>query len=62
MTSPAEPHTRSYSHNGGSINDILDRAVIAELCKGWPLYRDNSEWANYRSIFAKEAWVWTSES
>jgi hypothetical protein len=61
MTSPRESHSRVYSHINGSAADLLDRLAVAELCKGWPVYRDASEWMNFRSLFCKEAYVWTSE-
>lgn len=49
------------SHINGTTEEILARYCITELCKGWPVYRDASEWKNYRSLFAKEgAYVWTS--
>lgn len=62
MTTPQEPHSRQFSHINGSAAELLDRLAIAELCKGWPIYRDNSEWMNYRSLFTKDAVVWTSIS
>jgi hypothetical protein len=50
------------SHINGSTEEILARYCITELCKGWPVYRDASEWKNYRSLFAEEgAYVWTSK-
>ena len=56
-----ETQPNSYSHINGSPEEILDRYCVSELCKGWPVYRDASEWNNYRSIFAeKDAFVWTS--
>jgi hypothetical protein len=60
MTSPQDPHTKIYSHNNGSVSELLDRLAISELCKGWPVYRDASEWKNYRSLFTEDATVWTS--
>lgn len=62
MTTPLEAHTKEYSHINGSATELLDRLAVAELCKGWPVYRDNSEWMNYRSLFTKNAVVWTSAS
>ncbi|KXH25245.1 catabolic 3-dehydroquinase [Colletotrichum simmondsii] len=53
-------HTRQFSHIGGTSTHLLDRLAVSELCKGWPVYRDASEWANYRSLFTKDAYVWTS--
>ncbi|OLN87151.1 PEP2-like protein [Colletotrichum chlorophyti] len=55
-------HTRQYSHIGGASSELLDRLAVSELCKGWPVYRDASEWANYRSLFTDDAYVWTTWS
>ncbi|OHE96590.1 catabolic 3-dehydroquinase [Colletotrichum orchidophilum] len=55
-------HTRPFSHIGGTSGQLLDRLAVSELCKGWPVYRDASEWANYRSLFTKDAYVWTTWS
>lgn len=62
MTSPTDPHTSVFSHINGPPDDILDRLAVAEICKGWPVYRDASEWKNFRSLFAPKATVWTSTS
>ncbi|KAH7308043.1 hypothetical protein B0I35DRAFT_483333 [Stachybotrys elegans] len=62
MTTPHESHTRMYSHINGTAAEVIDRLAVAELCKGWPAYRDNSEWKNYRSLFMKDAYVWTTWS
>lgn len=62
MTSPVDPHTNSYSHNNGATSELLDRLAVSELCKGWPVYRDASEWKNFRSLFAEQADVWTTWS
>lgn len=62
MTSPTEPHSSVFSHINGSTADLLDRLAVAEICKGWPVYRDASEWQNFRSLFAPKAKVWTSRS
>jgi hypothetical protein len=57
-----EVQEKVYSHINGSIEEILDRYCVSELCKGWPVYRDHSEWNNYRDIFAeKDAFIWTSK-
>lgn len=51
------------SHINGTTEELLARQCIIELCKGWPVYRDFSEWHNYRSLFTKnDAYVWTSKS
>jgi len=60
MTSKDESHNRMFSHINGTTEDLFDRMAVAELCKGWPVYRDASEWMNFRSLFCKEAYVWTS--
>ncbi|WYZ39751.1 hypothetical protein EsH8_IV_000092 [Colletotrichum jinshuiense] len=57
-----EPHSRQYSHIGGASAELLDRLAVSELCKGWPVYRDASEWSNYRSLFTDDAYVWTTWS
>ena len=58
-----ETQPNTYVHINGSIEDILDRYCVSELCKGWPVYRDASEWNNYRNIFAENgAFVFTSTS
>ncbi|KAH8162529.1 hypothetical protein CIB48_g5728 [Xylaria polymorpha] len=62
MTSPLDPQLGMYSHVNGHPADILDRLTISELCKGWPVYRDASEWKNFRSLFCQDAFVWTTWS
>ncbi|RYC53607.1 hypothetical protein CHU98_g12602 [Xylaria longipes] len=62
MTSPLDPQLGMYSHINGHPADILDRLTISELCKGWPVYRDASEWKNFRSLFCQDAFVWTTWS
>jgi len=60
---PAESEPVVTSHINGSTEEILARYCITELCRGWPVYRDASEWKNYRSLFTKEgAYVWTTWS
>ena len=60
---PEESEPVVTSHINGSTEEILARYCITELCRGWPVYRDASEWKNYRSLFTKEgAYVWTSTS
>ena len=59
---PEESEPVVTNHINGNTEEILARYCITELCKGWPVYRDASEWQNYRSLFTKEgAYVWTSE-
>ncbi|KAM7220295.1 Pea pathogenicity protein 2 [Rhypophila decipiens] len=62
MTSPLDPHSKCYSHTNGTVSELLDRFAVSELCKGWPVYRDASEWKNYRSLFTQDATVWTTWS
>lgn len=61
---PAQETERVYSnHINGNTEEKLARQSIIELCKGWPVYRDFSEWHNYRSLFTREdAYVWTTWS
>ena len=60
---PEESEPVVTNHINGSTEEILARLCITELCKGWPVYRDASEWQNYRSLFTKEgAYVWTTWS
>lgn len=59
---PAESEPVATNHINGTHDEILARFCVSELCKGWPVYRDASEWQNYRNLFTKEgAYVWTSE-
>jgi hypothetical protein len=51
----------TYSHINGSTEELLARFAVSEICKGWPVYRDASEWNNYRSFFTDDAFVWTSK-
>ncbi|KAI1338209.1 hypothetical protein F5Y15DRAFT_387964 [Xylariaceae sp. FL0016] len=62
MTSPVDPQTKVYCHTNGHSDDILDRIAVSELCRGWPVYRDASEWKNFRSLFCEDAFVWTTWS
>ncbi|KAI1851373.1 hypothetical protein JX266_003448 [Neoarthrinium moseri] len=62
MTTSIDAHTRQFSHINGSTADLLERFAVSELCRGWPVYRDSSEWKNYRNLFTKEATVWTTWS
>ncbi|KAK7949641.1 catabolic 3-dehydroquinase [Apiospora saccharicola] len=62
MTTSADAQVHQYSHINGSTEDLLERLAVSEICKGWPVYRDASEWKNYRSLFCKDAMVWTTWS
>lgn len=53
----SDPHSQQYSHIGGTTTELLDRFAVSEICKGWTVYRDASEWANYRSLFTDDAYV-----
>ncbi|ODV94030.1 hypothetical protein PACTADRAFT_59921 [Pachysolen tannophilus NRRL Y-2460] len=43
-----------WSHINGPESEVLDRIRVSELCKGWPVYRDASEWNNFRDLFVDE--------
>ncbi|KAI0834531.1 hypothetical protein F5Y06DRAFT_289804 [Hypoxylon sp. FL0890] len=62
MTSPNDPQANVYSHINGKQTDLITRLAVSELCKGWPVYRDASEWKNFRSLFCNDAYVWTTWS
>ncbi|KAL2752329.1 hypothetical protein ACRALDRAFT_1072303 [Sodiomyces alcalophilus JCM 7366] len=62
MTTPKEAHSRQYSHINGTSEELLHRLAVSELCRGWPVYRDASEWMNFRSLFTHDASVWTTWS
>ncbi|PWY82014.1 catabolic 3-dehydroquinase [Aspergillus heteromorphus CBS 117.55] len=52
-----------WSHINGPESAMLDRYCVSELCKGWPVYRDASEWNHYRDLFVKDgAFVFTTWS
>ena len=55
-----EAQPRQYNHLNGSTEEILARFCVSELCQGWPVYRDHSEWKNYRDVFTDDAHVFTS--
>lgn len=55
-----DPQPTIHSHINGTTNEILDRLCVTELLKGWPVYRDASEWAHYRNCFAEQAYIFTS--
>ena len=56
-----ETQPTSWLHLNGTPDQILDRLCVSELIKGWPVYRDASEWHNLRDCFARDAYVFTSE-
>jgi hypothetical protein len=50
-----------WNHINGTPEEILDRHCVAELARGWPVYRDSSEWTHYRDCFAEEGgYIFTS--
>lgn len=57
-----DPQPTIHSHINGTTEEILDRLCVTELLKGWPVYRDASEWAHYRNCFAEQAYIFTSKS
>ena len=60
MTTPTEVQPKVWCHINGTQDQMFDRFCISELCKGWPVYRDTSEWNNYRDLFLNDAYVWTT--
>lgn len=62
MTTSYEPWPQLYSHLNGTNEEVLDRMKVAELCKGWSVYRDASEWANFKDMFTPDANIWTTWS
>ncbi|CAG9950591.1 unnamed protein product [Clonostachys rosea f. rosea IK726] len=57
-----QPHGASRNNRSGTDADALERFKIREICEGYPLYRDVSEWENFRSLFHDDAYVATSMS
>ena len=57
----SQPWAQAISHNG-TDEEALTRWKIMELCNHWPTSRDASEWKRYRSIFAENAYVFTTWS
>ncbi|RDW92896.1 nuclear transport factor 2 family protein [Aspergillus mulundensis] len=58
-----ETQPKTWCHLNGSPSEILDRYCVSELCQSWPVYRDASEWRNYRDAFVKDgAFVFTTWS
>ena len=55
-----ETQPTTWLHLNGTPDQILDRYCVSELLKGWPVYRDASEWKNYRECFTDDAYVFTS--
>lgn len=57
-----ETQPTTWLHLNGTPDQILDRYCVSELINGWPVYRDASEWKNYRQCFADDAYVFTTWS
>ena len=57
-----ETQPAHWLHLNGTPDQILDRYCVSELLRGWPVYRDASEWKNYRECFSDDAYVFTSTS
>lgn len=55
-----EAQPAHWLHLNGTPDQILDRYCVSELLRGWPVYRDASEWKNYRECFADDAYVFSS--
>lgn len=49
-----ESQPTAWSHNNDTTEDILDWSAVLKVVKGWPLYRDASEWHKYRDRFSEE--------
>lgn len=60
----SETNPNPYNHNNGTTKQMLTRFVVSELCKGWCIYRDASEWKNFRGLFTSKhpAYVFTTWS
>lgn len=57
-----ETQPKLWNNINGTPEEILDRHCVAELAKGWPVYRDSSEWKHYRDCFAEEGgYIFTSK-
>ena len=46
--------------NNGPNELALERWKLRELAEGWPMYRDACEWENLESIFAPDAYIYTT--
>lgn len=61
-----ETNPHPHNHNNGTPSQALTRFIVSELCKGWCVYRDASEWKNFRGLFTTEpehpAYVFTTWS
>ncbi|KAK4993109.1 hypothetical protein LTR50_000595 [Elasticomyces elasticus] len=59
-TLPEGWHPTSAIRNNGPDNLALERFKLRELAEGWPMYRDACEWENLESIFAPDAYIYTT--
>jgi hypothetical protein len=58
-----ETTPKRYCHLNGTPEQILDRFAVSELCRAWPVYRDASEWRNFRDAWVDQgSCLWTSTS
>ncbi|KAJ5096619.1 pathogenesis associated protein Pep2 [Penicillium angulare] len=59
-TLPEGSRPSSAIRNNGPIDLAMERYKLRELAEGWPCYRDACEWENLKSIFHKDAYIYTS--
>jgi len=57
---PAGSRPEGAVRNNGPDHLALERYKLRELAEGWPMYRDACEWENFESIFAPNAYVYTT--
>lgn len=57
---PAGSRPINAVRNNGPDNLALERFKLRELAEGWPMYRDACEWDNFASIFAPNAYIYTT--
>ncbi|KAK1820217.1 Vacuolar protease A [Friedmanniomyces endolithicus] len=59
-TLPAGSRPEKAIRNNGPADLAIERFKLRELAEGWPMYRDSCEWENLASIFAPNAYIYTS--
>ncbi|KAK0319386.1 hypothetical protein LTR82_009451 [Friedmanniomyces endolithicus] len=59
-TLPAGSRPHKAIRNNGPTDLAIERFKLRELAEGWPMYRDSCEWENLASIFAPNAYIYTS--
>ncbi|TKA71570.1 Pea pathogenicity protein 2 [Friedmanniomyces simplex] len=59
-TLPAGSRPEKAIRNNGPTDLAIERFKLRELAEGWPMYRDSCEWENLESIFAPDAYIYTS--